>query len=68
MKFILEIDMNNAAFDDGHELGRILKEVANDYSQMSDIIQDLNFQTMKTKLRDINFNTIGTATVIREEE
>lgn len=68
MKFILEIDMNNAAFDDGRELGRILKEVANDYSQMSDIIQDLNFQTMKTKLRDINFNTIGTATVIREEE
>lgn len=68
MKFILEIDMNNAAFDDGRELGRILKEVANDYSQMSDIIQDLNFQTMKTKLRDINFNTVGTATVIREEE
>ena len=68
MKFILEIDMNNAAFDDGRELGRILKEIANDYSQMSDIIQDLNFQTMKTKLRDINFNTVGTATVIREEE
>lgn len=68
MKFILKIDMNNAAFEDGNELGRILKQVANDYSQMSDIIQDLNFQAMKTKLRDINGNTVGTATVLTEGE
>jgi hypothetical protein len=68
MKFILKIDTNNAAFEDVNELGRILKQVANDYSQMSDIIQDFNFQAMKTKLRDINGNIVGTATVLREGE
>ena len=66
MKFKLEIDMNKAAFDDDpfDELGRILTTLAK-----------AHLGTMNIKLRDqqdyklhMNGNTVGTATVIREEE
>lgn len=55
MKFTLEIDMDNAAFEDGYELSRILNEVAYDHSGVTN---DSGF-TGEGFIRDINGNTVG---------
>lgn len=53
MKFTLEIECDNAAFDGGrkHEVARILKELA---KRIGEVKPD-------TRLRDINGNTVGFA-------
>ena len=55
-KFTLEIEMNNAAFEESPigELGRILKRLANDVNRG-------DFATDEMKLRDTNGNTVGFA-------
>lgn len=49
--FIVDIDCDNAAFEDepGHELARILREVADKVEE----------GTLVGKLRDINGGTVG---------
>lgn len=58
MKFSLTIDMNNEAFDDVHELSRILKTTAI-------IVDGIDYNTAKDpydrngRAIDLNGNTVG---------
>jgi hypothetical protein len=69
MKFILETDMDNEAFGSLPflELARILKETAEKFEEYDRVAIDLG-GTFSKIVRDYYGNTVGTATVIREEE
>lgn len=54
MKFRMEIDCGNAAFEDPQELARILRSVAD-----SPDIASMGCRTEGVKLRDLNGNTVG---------
>ena len=55
MRFTLTIDCGNAAFDDeGHELARILHELADSVAYPGNGMQEA-----KDTLRDINGNKVG---------
>lgn len=63
MKAIIEIDMDNAAFEgqEGFELGRILKNLG------GAIQLDWDGKTIDEGIRDINGNTVGTFRVEGDE-
>ena len=69
MKFILEIDMDNAAFGElpFFELARILNETAQQVEGYDHVAIDWGGTFSKT-VRDYNGNNVGTATVIRGED
>lgn len=50
MKFVCEIDMTNAAFEDPEELIRILKE---------QVIKKLEGSNTGNRLKDVNGNFVG---------
>jgi hypothetical protein len=55
VRFVLEVNLDNAAFvDDPTELARILREVAD-----SPDIASPGCRTEGVKVRDINGNTVG---------
>jgi hypothetical protein len=60
MKYTIEIDTSNAAFDDApmHEVARILRELA-DYLEETDNATD-------QPLRDVNGNRVGRAGLLEE--
>jgi hypothetical protein len=60
MKFVMEVTMNNAAFnDDGSELPRILHKLADDLERY-DIAPGVGFY-----LLDINGNHVGDAKITK---
>jgi hypothetical protein len=62
MTYKIEINCDNAAFDDDFaagEIARILKELANNISN--------NITPMNCKLRDINGNIVGSAKMVNYE-
>lgn len=54
MEFTLSIALDNTAFDDPHELARILRAIANDLES-----SPWRRPGDATNLRDINGNTVG---------
>jgi len=64
MKLIIEINTDNAAFQEydqaGSEVGRILKDLARSVTGLSEV--DLR-EYQGLKLRDSNGNTVGKVTV-----
>jgi hypothetical protein len=56
MKCRIEIDMDNAAFDEepGYELTRILYELS----------RGIDISTKEKRIRDINGNTVGSIKII----
>ena len=61
MKFILEIDMNNAAFEEPYqfmELRRILEETAERVDIPNGVV------TMEKVVLDVNGNTVGSWKVV----
>lgn len=61
MKFRVEIDLGNAAFDDvaGNEIARILRQLAEE-------MQDVSAHPFFTYVRDFNGNRCGRVEIIKE--
>ena len=71
MKFTLEIDMDNAAFDElpFTELGLMLKKIADYHAKLDwNCGPNLEWETFSKDWRDYNGNTVGTSTVIRGDD
>ena len=52
MNFRFEINIDNAAFEDGRELSRLLRKTAN-------AMEGIGIANVKHKVYDINGNTVG---------
>lgn len=63
MKFTLELNLDNAAFEDfgGAELSRILRMCANHFDD------SVILEPCERKLMDVNGNTIGGFAVVEED-
>jgi hypothetical protein len=60
MKIIIEINMDNAAFEENPEV-----ELARILAHMSERYKENNVYAF-SRIRDINGNTVGSATVIED--
>jgi hypothetical protein len=60
MKFIMKIEMDNAAFDDNYELPRLLSKVTDSLYEYGGTREGYEFAIM-----DINGNHVGDAKIIK---
>ena len=70
MKLTLTLNTDNAAFEDGSEVSRILHNLAHSLASLGhydNLLQAYN-EEGEQKLRDINGNTCGTWSITNEEQ